>query len=232
VEISDEKYCFKVNKRIHKSIRKANKKMKYGSKYSKYGSGEKSEKGEKGFRSYCNKKVNCSDTIKPETFCNDTNTEFQFFDGCNECTCNGKKAECTTKKCPPTTDKDKRAGFKCKKLLKKIQEDLVNSKSHEIECFANKTDICEDYPSGSYFDGCNTCMCNDNGAEECTLMICHFYGTKKQLRKFCKANSKIYKTEEEWESRGEDSKKDSKKDDKDDKDSKKKSKKDDKEDDD
>jgi len=217
VESKDQKYCYKVNKRIHKAIRKANKKSKYGNKYSKNGSGATGEKGKKGFKSYCNKKVNCADVIKPESFCNDSHSEFKFFDGCNECVCTGGKTwECTTNKtCPAPATKDPRSTGKCKKLLKRIEEDLKNAKSIEVECFANKTTICEDYPTGSYFDGCRTCTCDESGAEQCNYEICFFYGTQRQYKKFCKANAKIYKTEEDWEARGDTTKK-SEKDDKDD----------------
>ena len=33
-------------------------------------------------------------------------------------------------------------------------------------------DYCETCASGSYFDGCNGCFCQDNGLSICTLIFC------------------------------------------------------------
>eukprot|EP01084_Bolivina_argentea_P276356 471544_1 len=102
----------------------------------------------------------------------DCNSCKSYFDGCNECMCNegALLAGCTKKYCA-----DGGTDMKCN-----ICVNGYELNEEETECVEISTTIqpdttgvnCDICTSGTYFDGCNTCNCDDNGMTMCTEMAC------------------------------------------------------------
>ena len=152
---------------------------------------------EAGRRNRNRKRLTCSN-IQAREICTAGRAKFMFFNGCVKCHCQEAIgiARCPEEEnrspCPvPASESDE---LICAKNLRKINRMISRARTWDIKCLKSNK-VCRKHLGATFFDGCQECRCPSKPGEvmECrtTETSCKFFGTKGQMKKYCKSKRRV-----------------------------------------